>query len=266
MTGTHEDLIKDASGPQLIFDSSKDEEETDESEESLSPTVSNEDMTVIKGIGSANAIILNKAGITSIEQLSNLTVEELSKVNRIGLVSARKMIEGAKSHLETLNLDNFSQSEIPPTHILQEEEEEEEEFEDYKQIEDNPIVDNENKSIKPWFDSKYKKGPTGVWLEPPSRRPQSSIEKPIIQEYEEVDNVHEVHEVELEEDLPKDIEVPSLVEPEVSITHDLENVNRAVLNHQEIQSLSKKICTFLEKKWVSRYSRVSRITRSLSRN
>ncbi len=447
MTDTHENLIKNTSESQVIFDGSEDVEETDEDEESLSPSVLKEDLTIIKGIGAKSAAILNRAEITSIEQLSNYTAEELSKVNGIGLASARKMIEGAKSHLETLSLDNFSQPEIQPSHILQEEEQEEpfEEFEDNEQLEDkisSPMVDNGEISyerikskvkkelvekdfkltldastpivvdgsnvawmgvdrdtggfpkieyliglikklediglmdiaifidpglhrkiddpdklesminsgkihrvggrgkkekddhyvlnyarikdayiiveselyrnfsrllpdkyprrwieerrievkivngavmftpeieiyesskkkaknntksqVEPWFDPKdrIKREESHIY---PSKPSQSDIEEPTFQEYkeksvdleeeydnripEEIDvNVHETNEVELEEDIPREIETLPLIEPPVTITHDVSNINMAVLNHQEMQGFSQETCTFL---------------------
>ncbi|KKM69223.1 hypothetical protein LCGC14_1453030 [marine sediment metagenome] len=258
MTDTHENLIKNASRPQVVFDSSKDvEEETDENEEALSPSVLRENLTIIKGIGSKNAEKLNKAGIFSIEQLSNLTVEELSKVDKIGLVSARKMIEGAKSHLETFNLVNFSQAKPLPE--FQEDLTEQGKELDYVEFE-------EEDEINDTIDSTNIEAVTPSQIEEnlPLEHSHSNTEEPNIQEYEQEaidfneeydnvipeeidDKVPETHEVEVEEDIPRDIEVQRLVQPQVSITPDLESVNKAVLDHQEMQFLSQKTCIFLKK-------------------
>ncbi len=262
MTDTHENLIKEISEPHLVFDVPIDEEETDESEQSLSPSILKEELTIIKGIGPTAAALLIKTGITSIKQLSKFTVGRLSEVKGIGPASARKMIEGAKTHLATPSLDHFSQPEseiIKPQEIPKEEK-----INIYRQIEEEePLYNTGKKSVEPWFDKKYAKLPTGIWQEPPSKLVHKSMEEPIIEEFEEEANnfnedyefeiheeadekVHEIPEVELDENVSEDNVIPRMVEPPVSLTPDLEYEDRKVLNHQEIKNLLQKIYASLK--------------------
>ncbi len=103
---------------------------------------------------------------------------------------------------------------------------------------------NTKSQIEPWFDPKYriKRGESHVL---PLKQSQSDIEELNIQEYKE--EFHENYKVEVEEDVPRDIEVPVLIEPQVSISHDLKNLSMAVHNHEEMQALSQKTCAFLKK-------------------
>lgn len=262
MTDTHENLIKESSEPHLVFDDPIDEEENDESEQSLSPSILKEELTIIKGIGPTAAALLIKAGITSIEQLAKFTVGRLSEVKGIGPTSARKMIEGAKAHLATPSLEHFSQ---PESEIIESQEiPKEEKINSYGQIEEEePLYNTEKKSVEPWFDKKYAKHPTGQWQEPPSKRVLESMEEPIIEEFvdeitdfdevyefeipdEDDEKVHEIREVGIEDDISEDIVVPHVGEPPVSLTPDLENIHRKVLNHQEIKDLLQKIYNSLK--------------------
>ena len=263
MTDTHENLIKNASESQVILDRDEDvEEETDESEKSLSPSVLKEDLTVIKGVGAKSAAILNKAGITTIKQLSNYRADELSKVNGIGLASAGKMIEGAKSHLETLNLDNFSQTKPLPE--FQEDLREEIGELDYAEFEEEDKIDETVETADSTYIKTATSSPLKESRETSYIRHKSKVKKELAEKDEEetVDfegdydnitpeeidgNFHETYEVELEENIPKDIEVTRLVEPPVRMTHDLANINMAVLNHKEMQDFSQETCTFLKK-------------------
>ena len=244
MTDTHENLIRKSQDPQVIL-------EEDENEQTLSPSISREDLTIIKGIGPAAAELLNRGGITSVDQLAKFNVDRLSEIPRIGLAKARKMIEGARSHLATRRLDNFSQTEsdIMQPQILQEVEE----FEDGEQIEQNELIDKvSEKSIKPWFKDTNDRLPTETWHAPSIKSIPESIEEPIIENFEFeipeelIENINDISEGEIRDDILEDASVLQRVNPPESMSSELETTHRKVVNHQEIQDLSQKIFSSLK--------------------
>lgn len=54
----------------------------------------------IRGIGPVAAINLNKAGVSTIEDIANAKPEELAWIKGIGLISAKKIIENANELLK----------------------------------------------------------------------------------------------------------------------------------------------------------------------
>ena len=53
----------------------------------------------VKGIGPAGALLLKKAGITSVSELAAADIDQISSVKGFGRISAARLIEEAKSLL-----------------------------------------------------------------------------------------------------------------------------------------------------------------------
>ncbi|NVM34407.1 MAG: helix-hairpin-helix domain-containing protein [Candidatus Lokiarchaeota archaeon] len=156
----------------------------------LTTSIVKEDFTIIKGVGPAVAKKLNDGNIKSIEVLANTPPRTLaSSIAGIGVATAQKIVNGAKSHLTLKKLNDFSQ----PV-----------EDDNYQQIqgdfnenlkgEDNSLKYEENlenkgpysKSInnEPWFEEKFKYSRLG--------RSYNRRRKEInLQEYEEDEDVDE---------------------------------------------------------------------------
>jgi len=54
----------------------------------------------VRGVGPIAAVNLNKAGVKTIEEVANSTIEELAWIKGIGIISAKKIIENANELLQ----------------------------------------------------------------------------------------------------------------------------------------------------------------------
>jgi len=79
--------------------------------QSLKVGTAKENIILLKGIGKSGAEKLNAAGIDTIEKLANVSVTRLSSIEGIGPNRAKSYSETAKSHIKTINLGDFSDSE-----------------------------------------------------------------------------------------------------------------------------------------------------------
>jgi len=67
-------------------------------------------MQIANGIGILNAERMNERGINSIEKLASSSVEELIKIDGIGVINAKMCIEIAKKHLRSIRTRERIQS------------------------------------------------------------------------------------------------------------------------------------------------------------
>lgn len=78
---------------------------------SLNPSIKKEFLTTLKGVGPHLAEILIGAGIRTIKELTHSKAPQLAQIKGIGQVTAQKIIEAAREHLQTKNLNEFTQLE-----------------------------------------------------------------------------------------------------------------------------------------------------------
>ncbi len=97
-------------------------EDIEEIESHLNPSISLQNLTVIKGIGSSVEKQLYEINIMTVNDLAATTPEQLSDLKGIGLLKAQMIIEEAKLHLRTRNLNEFSDSfnTVSPENIKEE--------------------------------------------------------------------------------------------------------------------------------------------------
>ena len=122
MRMTQQDLLpkKTDVNPYLEFE--EEEEESQEFEDSdsqlpqdkniLSPSVVEEDLTIVKGVGPSVAKKLTSAGIRSVKQLAYTSASILAGIKGIGLPTAQKITEHAQAHTQIKKLNDFSEPKI----------------------------------------------------------------------------------------------------------------------------------------------------------
>ena len=110
---TEQNLMKEKPNTDLNYEVPERQPIKDDSEEiepHLNPSISRQNLTVIKGIGSSVEKQLYEINIMTVNDLATTIPEKLSFLKGIGLPKAQKIIEEAKSHLRTKNLNEFSDS------------------------------------------------------------------------------------------------------------------------------------------------------------
>ncbi len=60
-----------------------------------------DDLADVKGIGERAAGLLTKAGITTVQQLADSSIEELSRIKGIGALTAKKLLDSASVFLDS---------------------------------------------------------------------------------------------------------------------------------------------------------------------
>ncbi|MFW9826718.1 MAG: helix-hairpin-helix domain-containing protein [Candidatus Thorarchaeota archaeon] len=135
-----------------IGNSGTDQKKTPE-KETLPVSIGREDITIIKGIGPSVALRLRENGINTIDKIANSIPSQIACIEGIGLASAGRFIENAKSIKKSKNLNNFTQevviaSEIENLHNNDDHNHKEEYQEDleYEASEDE-MIDTERSSL-----------------------------------------------------------------------------------------------------------------------
>jgi hypothetical protein len=81
--------------------------ELPQSSAKLNISITRPDITKIRGVGPSVAEKLRSAGFTSIEQIANSSISQLTAIRGIGHVIAQKIVEDANSLLHRKNLNDF---------------------------------------------------------------------------------------------------------------------------------------------------------------
>ncbi|MHA2036254.1 MAG: helix-hairpin-helix domain-containing protein [Promethearchaeota archaeon] len=142
---------------------------------SLNTTITQEDLTIIKGVGVAVAKKLKTAGFDSVKAIAESNLAQLISIQGIGQKTAQKILEGAQTIFSRKSLNDFhneSQSENTPTPAIGDEN---------KDVKTSEESSNRKSSI-PWFEDKFKV----------NRLSHSKVRKV---EYEEVDDSSDIIEV-----------------------------------------------------------------------
>ncbi|MFX1502765.1 MAG: helix-hairpin-helix domain-containing protein [Promethearchaeota archaeon] len=223
----------------------------------LTPSIKKETLTIVNGIGPKVAQRLSSNGIHSILELAKSTPTRLVKIEGIGLSTAQKYIEGAKNHLRTKKLNDFSrvihnENEIEP---LQE---------------PSSLSPALSKKSQKLFDDKFKKLRSGKWY-PPKHDVISDEEIEYEEIQEEIDEAEDHTELDIQEPILKSVETneisPNLqqdneakIPPPVQYSkfEMLEHVNasKEVLPRSQINQLLQKIRKELE---LSEFALIERI-------
>ncbi|MFX1446464.1 MAG: helix-hairpin-helix domain-containing protein, partial [Promethearchaeota archaeon] len=88
-----------------------DQKQTPE-KESLPVSIGREDITIIKGIGPSVALRLREHGLNTIDKIAKSNPSQIARIQGIGLASAGRLIENAKSIKKSKNLNNFTQEVV----------------------------------------------------------------------------------------------------------------------------------------------------------
>jgi len=113
---TEQELVRKKTNPDLAYEVAGKpyiREDIEDDDSQLNPSITRENLTVVKGIGSIVAQRLHEANVISVSDLAHSTPEDLSVIKGIGNSTAQKMIEEAKSHLHTKKLNDFSDDPEP---------------------------------------------------------------------------------------------------------------------------------------------------------
>jgi hypothetical protein len=166
MTDMQNSLVPEKSDLKPPYKTTNQKPHSDDIEEdnSLVPSIKKEPITIIKGIGPKAAERLNGIGITSIQQLAQLTPERIARIPGIGLTTAQKYVSNAIEHMKMKKLNDFSDiiqvvvsdeptvnavDNIEDAHIFENEDEtlEYEECE-YEELEEMGDIDNKNINVE----------------------------------------------------------------------------------------------------------------------
>lgn len=188
--------------------------------ESLTTSIAKENLNTIKGVGSKVAERLNTAGMRTIEDLARSSVNRLVSIDGIGKLTAKKFIDAAKEHLRTKSLNNFSESVenqeyreyLIETNDALKTEDKVNEFKQVEKTENslehetiNPVKTSAKKTIKPWFEEKFKYSRMGRAYDTIySRTHDTSIKK--MMSNEELDEQGELEDSEIPDDVHLEME------------------------------------------------------------
>lgn len=137
------------------FDALNSRVESAKEHPSLNPSLTREDITVIKGVGVAVAEKLKRAGFNTVKLIADATFPQLTLIPGIGQKTAQKIIESANIHISRKSLNDYSEEnngkKEPPLKS---------EIKEYKI---NKL--QKSRSVKnniPWFEDKFKIKRSGV--------------------------------------------------------------------------------------------------------
>ncbi|NVM34504.1 MAG: DUF4332 domain-containing protein [Candidatus Lokiarchaeota archaeon] len=82
-------------------------DDVEEPSSRLTPSITPEEISVVKGVGPYVARLLLQCGISSVSELAHATPQRLASLQGIGLPKAQKLIENAKNHLQNKKLNGF---------------------------------------------------------------------------------------------------------------------------------------------------------------
>jgi len=145
-------------------------------EQNLTPSIVKEDLTKVKGIGISVAQQLRGIGINSIKSLVGASIEQIITIKGIGYKTAQKIQEEAKNLLSKKSLNDFTTSkELTETSTLPQE--------------GSNTIDKPKNPSKKWFNDKYQRPKTNVWIKPSTNLgdPTSQISQ-IEEDFEEAED------------------------------------------------------------------------------
>lgn len=209
--GLEEAKLRNQSDWAEKFDALNSQVESAKENSSLNPSITQEDITIIKGVGVKVAEKLKRAGFYTVKSIAEAFFPQLTHIPGIGQKTAQKIIEGANTHISRKKLNDFPEEnngrEEPPIKT---------EIKEDKEIStlQNLSTSNTPKSFR-WFEDKFKINRSEV---------SQSTRKVYNSEYllEEVD---EESEYEIDNDLVENKEEISseISHEKKSIAHDLES-------------------------------------------
>ncbi len=207
------------------FDALNSQVESAKENSSLNPSITQEDITVIKGVGVKVAEKLKRAGFYTLKSIVEASFPQLTHIPGIGQRTAQKIIEGANTHTSRKRLNDFPEEnngrEEPPikTEIK----------------EDKEISTLQNLSTSktpkpfPWFEDKFQINRSEV----------SQSTRTVYNSEYLLEEVDEESEYEIDNDLVENKEEISseISHEKKSIAHDLESQSLQSSIKQDTASL-----------------------------
>ncbi|MFX1315413.1 MAG: helix-hairpin-helix domain-containing protein [Promethearchaeota archaeon] len=217
-------------------------EETEKRQESVSVK---EDLTIVKGIGKTVAEKLFQVGITSIRELASIKPRTLMKVKGIGSATAMRLIEAAKMYVKNPSINRYTRLHENSEPLLEEKIIENDIHDDSKIKEELELSEKNRPLVKnvKWFDDKYKRPSTGIWI-PPLNSPKEAVtEIPIMKAVSTIgidDNALEIEDIDEYEESQFS---PPIVKSTNSIrsTHQDEGKLQKIQQHTMDTGLSEKL-------------------------
>ena len=182
------------------FDELNSQVESAKEDSSLNPSITREDITVIKGVGIKVAEKLKQAGFQTVKSLADATIPQLTYLPGIGQKTAQKIIEGATTHISRKSLNDFPEETSEKKEVLVKSEVNSE------TVIGEPEKPSSSQPKFPWFKDKFKIRRPGASQITKEKSKKKYIPEKIDDEFDyEVDNEQaEVEPVIVGEDVIKE--------------------------------------------------------------